>query len=291
MKPITLVAGVMLAATGAGFTAVLTAQPPPSSRVGRAVLIDGPAGQISVDDGGRGGTPVVFVHSLAGNRSQWAAQLEHLRGKRRAVALDLRGHGGSDPAADGDYSLEALADDVHAVVNHLNLRQVVLVGHSLGGGVVAVYAGRHPHRVAGLLFADPIGDQRRIRQQMDIFVQTLAPETYEQAIEMYWQSILRNADATVRGQVLQALKATPREAVVGAYEGMMTFDPAATLEPYPGPMLAVISDLNSFPFSLHNVVPGLPTRHMTSTSHWLHMDRPEEFNRYLDELLARVGGS
>src|SRR5262249_5662058 len=61
------------------------------------VWLAGPAGNLYVRDGpadgsGAGGVPVLFVHALAGNGGQWALQLDHLRGRRRAVALDLRGH-------------------------------------------------------------------------------------------------------------------------------------------------------------------------------------------------------
>ena len=98
---------------------------------------------LNVDDGGRGGLPVVFVHSLAGNTGHWSGQLEHLRGDRRTLAIDLRGHGRSDPARDGDYSVEAMAGDIESVVAALGLRRFVLVGHSMGGSASIEYAGRH----------------------------------------------------------------------------------------------------------------------------------------------------
>jgi pimeloyl-ACP methyl ester carboxylesterase len=207
------------------------------------------------------------------------------------VAIDLRGHGESDPAADGDYSLDAMALDVAAVVDHLEIPRFVLVGHSMGGGVIAKYAGSHPDRVAGLLFVDPIGDQRKVRDEITAFVQMLAPETYEPWIESFFTSILANSQPQVREQVMQDLKETPRDAVVGVYEGMVTFDPVATLQPYEGrgPMVTIISDFNEFPFSLHNVVPGMESRKMSGTSHWLQMDRPAEFNDYMEEFLASVG--
>lgn len=71
--------------------------------------IAGPAGILSVDDGGAGGIPVVLLHSFGGSSAQWAAQLEHLRKTRRAVAFDLRGHGLSDSPDDGD-SVRSAAD-------------------------------------------------------------------------------------------------------------------------------------------------------------------------------------
>jgi len=90
------------------------------------------------DDGGTGDMlPVVFLHSTAGNASQWAAQLEHLRPTRRAVALEWRGHGRSAAPDDGDYSFPATAADVEEAVNRLSIGRFVLLGHS-GGGLVAV---------------------------------------------------------------------------------------------------------------------------------------------------------
>src|SRR5687768_9563791 len=62
--------------------------------------IAGPAGTLVVDDGGRGGVPIVFAHSYAGSKTHWSAQLAHLRKSRRAIAFDLRGHGDSSPPAD-----------------------------------------------------------------------------------------------------------------------------------------------------------------------------------------------
>ena len=94
-----------------------------------------------MDDGGTGGPAVLFVHSLAGGAAHWEAQLEHLRGTRRAVAFDVRGHGGSDRPADGDYAIASLAGDVAAVADGLGLGPFVLVGHSMGGGVALSYAG------------------------------------------------------------------------------------------------------------------------------------------------------
>ena len=117
------------------------------------------AGSLRVDDGGSGpGIPILFVHGNGANHNQWRHQLEHLRKTRRAVAFDLRGMGESDVPRNGDYSVDGMADDVHAVADALHLRRFVIVGHSYGGPVVADYAAKHPERVAGVVFADAGGN-------------------------------------------------------------------------------------------------------------------------------------
>jgi pimeloyl-ACP methyl ester carboxylesterase len=91
--------------------------------------LKGPAGRLHLEDGGAGGLPVVFIPSLAGTIRQWQSQADHLRRDRRAIIVELRGHGRSDPPQDGDYSLPAMANDVDAVVTALAVRRFILVGH------------------------------------------------------------------------------------------------------------------------------------------------------------------
>jgi pimeloyl-ACP methyl ester carboxylesterase len=263
----------------------LEAAPPESL----AVWIAGPAGNLFVRDGGApvsGLPPVLFVHSLAGNGGQWALQLDHLRRHRRAVAFDLRGHGDSDAADDGDYSVPALAQDVAAVADQLDLRHFVLAGHSLGAAVAIEYAGRHPERVAALLLVDPNGDQTRVpREQMESFLAALRSDPYRE-LDSYFRQLVLHGDRDAARWVLEDLVLTAEDAIAKAVEGSLEYAPLPALARYPGPKLSIISDMNSLPFSLHRLLPDLPVRLMPGTGHWLMMDRPEVFNRLLDEFLA-----
>jgi pimeloyl-ACP methyl ester carboxylesterase len=60
------------------------------------------------------------------------------------------------------------------------------------------------------------------------------------------------------------------------------------LQRYPGPELAVITQHGDTPNDLHNLVPQLPHKRIEGTSHWPHMDKPEEFNRLMDQFLATI---
>ncbi len=246
--------------------------------------VAGPAGKLTVDDGGTGDA-VVFVHSLTGNTSHWSAQLEHLRKTRRAVALDLRGHGKSEPPRNGDYSIEAQAEDVGAVVDALGLERFALVGHSMGAGVALAYAGVHPGRVTHLLVADPIGDGTQTPEaEVRPFLEALDSPAYVETIEGYWSSIA-GSDGAVLERLLRDLRATPRETVVHGLHAVMAFDPKPALAKYRGPTLAVITPANDFPYSMHRVGSGIPHRVLTGTGHWLQIERPAEFNRILERFL------
>jgi non-heme chloroperoxidase len=89
------------------------------------------------------GRPVVFVPSWALNADMWAYQMAELTAEGlRCVAYDRRGHGRSDQPGHG-YDYDTLADDLAALLEHLDLRGVTLVGHSMGGGEVVRYLSRH----------------------------------------------------------------------------------------------------------------------------------------------------
>ena len=246
--------------------------------------VAGPAGKLTTDDGGSG-EPIVLVHSLAGNTRHWSGQLEHLRKTRRAVALDLRGHGKSEAPANGEYSMEAQAADVGAVADALGLERFALVGHSMGAGIALAYAGAHPERVTHLLLADPIGDGTQTPEaEVRPFLEALASPAYAETIEEYWSSTA-GSDGAVLERLLRDLRQTPRETVLQGLHAVMAFDPKPALAGFRGPILAVITPANDFAYSMHRLGPGLPHRVITGTGHWLQIERPEEFNGILDRFL------
>lgn len=89
------------------------------------------------------GSPMLFVHSWALESAMWNHQFVELGAKGiRCIAYDRRGHGRSDAPSRG-YDMDTLADDLSSVIKGLGLRDVVLVGHSMGGGEILRYLSRH----------------------------------------------------------------------------------------------------------------------------------------------------
>lgn len=95
------------------------------------------------DWGRKDATPVVFSHGWPLSADAWDGQMLFLLQQGyRVIAHDRRGHGRSDqPAAGND--MDTYADDLAAVIDHLDLKNAVLVGHSTGGGEISHYVGRH----------------------------------------------------------------------------------------------------------------------------------------------------
>ncbi len=89
------------------------------------------------------GKPVVFVAGWSVGSDMWEYQLAPLAKQGlRCIAYDRRGHGRSDQPGRG-YDFDTLADDLSAVLERLDLRDVTLVGHSMGCGEIVRYLSRH----------------------------------------------------------------------------------------------------------------------------------------------------
>jgi non-heme chloroperoxidase len=89
------------------------------------------------------GQPIVFHHGWPLSSDDWDAQMLYFLDKGyRVVAHDRRGHGRSSQVGDG-HDMDHYADDVAAVVEHLDLKNAVHIGHSTGGGEVVRYVARH----------------------------------------------------------------------------------------------------------------------------------------------------
>lgn len=104
---------------------------------------------------GRAGAPaLILLHGFTSHARSWDHVAAPLAERFRVLALDQRGHGDSDWAADGDYRIASMAQDLAAFADALCPGAFSLLGLSMGGRVAIAYAGSHPGRVERLVLVD-----------------------------------------------------------------------------------------------------------------------------------------
>jgi 3-oxoadipate enol-lactonase len=96
--------------------------------------------------------PMVLLHGLGSDSSTWDEVIAALADSHRIYAPDLRGQGDSDRP--GTYSFELMRDDILGFLDALDLTQVTLVGHSMGGTIALLFAEKYPDRLVRLIIED-----------------------------------------------------------------------------------------------------------------------------------------
>ncbi|WP_374654849.1 alpha/beta fold hydrolase [Phenylobacterium sp.] len=144
------------ALAGPAMTAAAPSAAAPATGPARPHVVAADGARLFLRDWGAG-RPVVFLAGWTLSSDMWAYQMAPLsEAGFRCIAYDRRGHGKSDDPGHG-YDYDTLADDLAAVLDALDLRDVVLVAHSMAGGEAVRYLSRHGKsgRVARVLFLAP----------------------------------------------------------------------------------------------------------------------------------------
>ncbi|EGU54182.1 alpha/beta hydrolase fold protein [Vibrio orientalis CIP 102891 = ATCC 33934] len=127
------------------------AEPLDSSRYGVASTDDGEKIAYSVT--GNSDTAMILVHGWSLDSRLWQNQIDFFSSQYKVVTLDLAGHGNSSLNRK-EYTMSAFANDIKAVMKKENIDNAILVGHSMGGGVIAEAAKLMPREVIGIIGVD-----------------------------------------------------------------------------------------------------------------------------------------
>ena len=108
---------------------------------------------------------LVMSHSLGCTQAMWDLQMPALTARYRVLRYDSRGHAQSE-GPPGAYTLEQLADDAAALLDHVGVERAVWVGFSMGGMIGQVFALRHAARVRALVLADTTSEHHATPQSV-----------------------------------------------------------------------------------------------------------------------------
>ena len=239
---------------------------------------------------------LVFAHALGHDHSMWDAQAEAFGRACNILRYDLRGHGASE-APRGDYTLEQMAEDLRALLDHLSVRRCHFVGLSLGAMVGQLAAIRTPLRFVSLTLA---GAACRSSPQMQpVWAGPIAAVRSPLGMDAIIDATIsgwftaaffagRPADLT---RAVQVLRRTPMHGYIGAIAAMSRADLTARLAAVGCPVLVIAGDDDRvIPLAyaeqvlLH--VPQARLRRIPGAAHLSNVEQPADFNAALREFLA-----
>jgi pimeloyl-ACP methyl ester carboxylesterase len=233
---------------------------------------------------------LIFVHGWSCDRSYWSAQLEPFARDHRVVAVDLAGHGQS-ALGRADYTMASFGGDVAAVVEALGLERVILIGHSMGGDVIAEAARRLPGRVAGLVWVDTYRSlgSPRTTEQLESVVAPLRADFVPNARALVRSMFTGDADSALVERVALDMSAAPPDVAVSAVTHALSYDREmpATVAALKLPVVAINPDngpTDTDALGRHGVRVVL----MNGVGHFLMMEDPERFNGILRSVIDSI---
>lgn len=99
------------------------------------------------------GPAILFIHGHPFNQSMWDPQVAALTWKYRVITYDIRGYGASEVPTAEATTLETMASDINALLDHLNIPKAIIAGLSMGGQIAMAFAEQYPQRLSGLILA------------------------------------------------------------------------------------------------------------------------------------------
>ena len=261
---------------------------------------------VHVEDTGGSGRPVVLIHGWPLSGASWKSQLGALSAAGyRAIAYDRRGFGHSDKPG-GGYDYDTLTDDLEGLLAELELRDVTLVGFSMGGGEVARYVTKcGQDRLRSVVFAAAVPPY--MLQTAD---NPDGPLTHEQAATMTadltadrngffdkftTQFFSVNADLEVteaqRQEAIELCRQSDQKAALACMASFGTEDFRADLPNVTVPTLIIHGDGDGVvPFSgsgarTHAAIPHSQLVVLHGAPHGCNVSHPDDFNRALIDFL------
>lgn len=249
-------------------------------------------------DGDRASTRpwLVFAHALGHDHSMWDAQVAAFGRACNVLRYDLRGHGASE-APRGDYTLEQMAEDLRALLDHLSINRCHFIGLSLGGMVGQLAAIRTPVRIASLTLAgaacrsspqmQPLWAGRVAAVRSPLGMDAIIDAT----ISGWFTASFFATRAADLGRSVQVLRRTPVSGYIGAIAAMSRADLTTRLAAITCPVLVIAGDDDRVvPFAsseqvlLH--IPQAKLRRIHGAAHLTNVEQAADFNAALREFLA-----
>jgi pimeloyl-ACP methyl ester carboxylesterase len=269
-------------------SAVANGQSAPNKKPLSVTSTDGVS--IAYETLGNGSTAIVFVHGWSCDKSYWKAQTEHFAKNYKVVAVDLGGHGESGVGRK-DWTIYSFGTDVAEVIKHLKLERVILVGHSMGGDVIADVALQLPGRVLGLIMVDTYKKlgMGRPQEQIDAFVADFSVDFSTKVQKLVRSMYLPNSDPKLVEYVARDMSSAPPDVALSAMRSSFTHSRQIThdLEILKLPVIAINPDDQPSDVESMNKH-GVELMILPGVSHFLMMEDPKRFNTLLDYAVQKL---
>lgn len=243
---------------------------------------------------GTGQITLLFVHGWSCDRSYWREQVAFFSNGFKVVLVDLAGHGQSGFGRK-DYTMRAFAEDVAAVVDSLDAQKVILIGHSMGGGVIAETARLLPDRVIGLVGIDTLQDvgYSMTSEELEEMVRPFEEDFASGVRDFLSTMFVPESDKKLAEWIRADMAAAPREVAISAFrEYIGQYVSGEAAEVFRHVQVPVYClNTTSWPTAAESNrkhIRAFQVMIMEHVGHFLMLEQPEQFNELLVQIIAKI---
>ena len=230
---------------------------------------------------------LVFIHGWSGDMNVWREQVRAFP-RDRMIFIDLPGHGRSDKP-EVAYSQAFFALALAAVLDDAHVTRAILIGHSMGTPVAREFYRKFPSRTVAIVSVDGALRNSTSKSSAEAFIAPLRGTDYEHATSRALDGMMSEQTPTdIRDLVKSAARQTPQHVLVSAMEGM--FDPEIWRDdPIVTPLLVINQSKawgEEYKTYVQSIAPNVQYLPMSGVSHFLMLEKPEEFNALVRRFLS-----
>lgn len=233
------------------------------------------------------GTPLLLLHGLGSSCRDWEYQIPAFAARYRVIALDIRGHGRSDKPRER-YSIRGFSADVEALIEHLNLGPVHVIGLSMGAMIGFQLAVDHPQLLKSLCIVNS-APQVKVQSANDVW-QYAKRWTLARLVSMQTlgSALARNLfpapeQAHLREKMAKRFGQNDKRAYLASFDAIVGWGVQHKLSRITCPTLVVSADRDYTPVALKEayvrLIPNARLVVINDSRHATPLDQPELFNR------------
>ncbi len=239
-------------------------------------------------DVGKGSTALIFIHGWTCSAEFWKDSYTAFK-NMRVIAVDLPGHGMSDKPQ-VSYTMDYFARSIESVMKDAKITKAILVGHSMGTPVIRQFYRLYPEKTWGLVVVD--GGLRPFAPK-ELVEKFFAPlkANYKEAAPKFIDGMLAPVkDENLKAKIKTAMLATPEYVAISAMEAMND-EKIWTNDKIKVPTLVIMAKssarTNEYEQFVRSIVPNVDYQTWDDVSHFLMIEKPDEFNKTLAVFLVK----
>ena len=250
--------------------------------------------RIAYDVVGKGKTALIFIHGWSCDGRYWQNQIPVFAKAYRVITVDLAGHGHSSLDR-SEFSMVSFARDVKAIIDKENIDRAILIGHSMGGGVIAEAARLLPERVIGIVGIDTLQNvgERTPQHVIDEMVKPFEADFKVATRNFISPMFPQGTDPRLVNWVKEDMSSAPKEIALSAFRNYIgqyvNGDAATVFKDIQIPVVSINARLwPTAPEENRKHIKEYELFYIEKTGHFPMLENPEAFNMLLKKAIKAI---